>query len=92
MRKVRRARRRIFRADGQSERRSNGGRDVTGIPQRTEIDKEDSPAEILGPAMPDGDGDRGLADAARADDGHEAIERKSVRDLLDDIFPADHPG
>ena len=86
------SRRRILRADGQSERRSDGGRDMTGIPQRTEVDEEDAPAEILRTAMPDRDGDRGLADAARADDGHEAIERKSVRDLLDDVFPADHPG
>ncbi|MGY2937795.1 hypothetical protein ACVWZ6_007397 [Bradyrhizobium sp. GM6.1] len=48
LQKRQQGRRRILRADGQSERRSNGGRDVTGIPQRTEIDKEDSPAENPG--------------------------------------------
>ncbi len=40
--------------------------------------------------MPDGDGDGGLADAAGADHGHEAMERQAVRDLLDDLLASDH--
>ncbi|GAA0008406.1 hypothetical protein BRDID11002_84140 [Bradyrhizobium diazoefficiens] len=54
------------------------------------VDEEDAAAEILGTPMPDGDGDRGLADPARADHGHEAIERQSVRDLFDDLLSSDH--
>ncbi|MGY4286626.1 hypothetical protein ACVWXO_005846 [Bradyrhizobium sp. LM2.7] len=40
--------------------------------------------------MPDGHCDRGLADAARADHGHEAMERKPVRYFLDDLLASDH--
>ncbi len=40
--------------------------------------------------MPDRNGNRSLADAARADQCHEAIERQSIRDLLDDLLSSDH--
>ncbi|MGY4451860.1 hypothetical protein ACVWZR_006520 [Bradyrhizobium sp. i1.3.1] len=56
----------------------------------TEVDEEYAPAEIRRSAMPDGDGDGGLADAAGADHRHEAMQRKPVRYLLDDLLPSDH--
>ena len=42
--------------------------------------------------VPHRDGDRGLADAARADDGHETMLRKFGCNLLDGFDPPDHFG
>ena len=42
--------------------------------------------------MRDGERDRGLADAAGADDGDEAMQRKFGRNLLDRVVSSDHPG
>ncbi|MGY4357438.1 hypothetical protein ACVW0J_003931 [Bradyrhizobium sp. i1.7.7] len=52
--------------------------------------KNTRPPKSRRSAMPDGDGDGGLADAAGADHRHEAMQRKPVRYLLDDLLPSDH--
>ena len=82
----------ILRTDRQSERRCNGARCKLGIPECAEIDKENLPGQSIKLPVAHGDGDRRLADATRADNGYETMQRKFGCNLFDRFDPSDHFG
>ena len=63
-----------------------------GIAQHAEIDEEHGAGEGLEQVMSDRDRDRGLADAAGADDGDEARGGQLRRQLENVVVATDHPG
>ena len=62
-----------------------------GIAQHPEIDEQHGAREGLDQMMSDRDRDRGLADAAGADDGDKARRGQLSRQPENVVVPADHP-
>ena len=81
---------RVVGIDGQAKRRGNRSGNEPRLRQRAKIDEADLALEARKLTMRHGKCDRGLADAAGADDGDEPMQGQLGRDLLDGIVSANH--
>ena len=82
---------RIGRADRQPQHGGDGRGHQLGIAQHSEVDEERGSPEGLAETMGHRHRDRGLADTAGADDGHEVRGGQLGRQCGDVLVAADHP-
>ena len=82
--------RRIVRLNRQPQHGGDGRRHQVGIAEHSEIDEQHGARESLDQVMSDRDRNRGLADAAGADDGDKARSVQLSRQLENVVIPADH--
>ena len=82
---------RIFGADFQAEHGRNRARHQARVAERRQIDQPDAVFIAGDHALGDGEGDRGLADAAGPDDRHQALARKPRDERRHGFLAADHP-
>ena len=82
---------RIFGADFQAEHGRNRARHQARVAERRQIDQPDAVLISADHALGDGEGDRGLADAAGPDDRHQALARKLRDERRHRFLAADHP-
>ncbi len=76
--------------DEAAERQRDGARNIGRIGERTEIDEANrAVAELPAQRVGDRHGDRRLADAARPDDGDEALRQELCSQRGDGLRPAD---
>jgi hypothetical protein len=81
---------RILGADFQAEDRCNRARHQARVAERRQIDQPHAVFIALDHALGDGEGDRGLADAAGPDDRHQALARQSRDERRHGFVAADH--
>ena len=85
------ARKRIFGADFQTEHGRDRARHQPRVAERRQIDQPDAVLISADQPLGDGEGDRGLADAAGPDDRHQALVRELCDKRCHDFLAADHP-
>ena len=88
--KYNQARPRIVGLDRQPQHGGDAGGHQLGITQHSKIDEQHGAREGFGQVMSNGHRNRGLADAAGADDGDKARRGQLRRQLENVVIPADH--
>jgi hypothetical protein len=86
------ARKGIFGADLQAKHHGDRARYQPRIAQRREIDQPDAVLISIDHPLGDSEGDRGLTNAARPDDCHQALARKAGDKRRRDFLATNHAG